>query len=294
VKIYRFEDIGDELPLLPLAARRALDVAGARLSLMAWKGLSLASRQLVTAQGSGTQVDVALVKEAIVGADPAVEPMTPDDESRLDNRPDALAELLDADRWSSLHVLERFALAHLASRKRARLLEAVDEIVGHGLSHINARGEARMVDVGEKPITHRRAVASAVVRMKPVTARLLVDNAGPKGDVIAAARIAGIHAAKRTPDLIPLCHGIALTSVTVAFDIDAEAGVVRVEASADARDRTGVEMEAMVAASVAALTIYDMLKAVERGICIEQVVLLEKSGGRSGHYKRHDNEGERT
>ena len=145
-----------------------------------------------------------------------------------------------------------------------------------------------MVDVGQKPITHRRAVASATVRMRPSTTRLLSGHAAPKGDVLAAARIAGISAAKRTPELIPLCHGIALTGVVVDFDVDAAAGTVRIDATAEARDRTGVEMEAMVAASVAALTIYDMLKAVEREISIEQVVLSEKSGGRSGHYRRQE------
>ena len=126
--------------------------------------------------------------------------------------------------------------------------------------------------------------------MRPATAERVVAASGPKGDVLAAARIAGIMAAKRTPELIPLCHGIALAQVTVHFDVDVEAGRVTVEAGATAADRTGVEMEAMVAASIAALTIYDMLKAVERGIVIEEVVLLGKAGGRSGHYRRQAQE----
>ena len=137
-----------------------------------------------------------------------------------------------------------------------------------------------------RDVTQRQARATATVRMRPATAERVAASSGPKGDVLSAARIAGIMAAKRTPELIPLCHGIALTQVTVHFDVDTDAGRVTVEAGATAADRTGVEMEAMVAASVAALTIYDMLKAIERGIVIEQVVLIEKSGGRSGHYKR--------
>jgi cyclic pyranopterin phosphate synthase len=147
-----------------------------------------------------------------------------------------------------------------------------------------------MVDVGEKSVTHRQARATATVRMLPETAERVAAASGPKGDVLSVARIAGIMAAKRTPDLIPLCHGIALTQVTVNFAVDVEAGRVTVEAAAEARDRTGVEMEAMVAAAVAALTIYDMLKAVERGIVIEEIVLLEKSGGRSGQYRRPSQE----
>lgn len=282
--VFAFEDIGPGLPLLPLAARRALDVAGMRLSLKAWQKLDLYARRVLVSQGSG-KVDAAAVRRAVADADPAVTEMPPDDESRLREPPPALEGRVD---WQALSQLERFALAHLVAReRRERLDEALREIVGEVAStstHLDERGEARMVDVGDKPVTHRRALASAVVRMKPETAKQLA--AAPKGDVLAAARIAGIQAAKRTPELIPLCHGIALTRVALTFDVDAARGDVTIKAVAEAHDRTGVEMEAMVAASVAALTIYDMLKSVERGICIEQVVLLEKSGGRSGHYRR--------
>jgi len=173
---------------------------------------------------------------------------------------------------------------------------AYDEIVRGGglagLTHLDGRGEAHMVDVGDKPITRRRAVAAATVCMRPDTARRIVEASATKGDVLAVARVAAIGAAKRTPELIPLCHTIALTRVEVGFDVDVDAGRVSVKAAADAYDRTGVEMEAMVAAGVAALTIYDMLKGVERGMRIEEVVLLAKQGGRSGHYRR-DPPGER-
>lgn len=153
------------------------------------------------------------------------------------------------------------------------------------LTHLDAQGHARMVDVGEKPATDREAVASAVVRMHEHTLAMLRDGRAPKGDVLAVARIAGIQGAKRAPDLIPLCHQIALSGVEVHFTyLDAER--VRIEARARARDRTGVEMEALTAATVAALTLYDMLKAVDRGMTIEQVRLEEKRGGRSGHWVR--------
>lgn len=162
-----------------------------------------------------------------------------------------------------------------------------------GLSHLAPDGSAWMVDVGEKPLTARRAVASAVVKMRPETACRILDRDVPKGDVLATARLAGIMAAKRTSELIPLCHPLALTRVAVQLDVDTALGRVHVKAAAEARDRTGVEMEAMTAAAVAALAIYDMLKSFDRAMSIEQVVLIEKAGGRSGHYRRvPDDDGE--
>jgi len=140
--------------------------------------------------------------------------------------------------------------------------------------------------VGDKPVTQRRAVARAVVRMSPATARVVADGDAPKGDVLGTARIAGVLAAKRTGELIPLCHPIGLDHVDVDAVIDAPAGTVTLTATAGVTARTGVEMEAMTAAAVAALTVYDMVKGVERGVAIEEVVLLEKSGGRSGTWRR--------
>jgi cyclic pyranopterin phosphate synthase len=137
-----------------------------------------------------------------------------------------------------------------------------------------------MVDVGAKPVTDRRAVARALVRMKPETAALVEAGDAPKGDVVGVARIAGIQAAKRTAELIPLCHPLPLSFVDVAVAIDAAAGLVTLTAEARTSAQTGVEMEAMTAASVAALTVYDMVKGVERGVEIAEVALLEKSGGR--------------
>lgn len=157
---------------------------------------------------------------------------------------------------------------------------------GSPLTHLDAEGAARMVDVGDKPQTRRRAVACAVVRMSPETAALVERGDAPKGDVIGVARIAGVQAAKRTGELIPLCHPVGLDHVDVTAAIDAAAGTITLTAEASVTARTGVEMEAMTAVSVAALTVYDMVKGVERGVEIASVVLLEKSGGRSGEWRR--------
>jgi cyclic pyranopterin monophosphate synthase len=154
------------------------------------------------------------------------------------------------------------------------------------LTHLDEHGEARMVDVGGKPVTARRAVARAVVRMTPETARIVAAGDAPKGDVLGVARIAGIMAAKKTGELIPLCHPMGLDHVDVDGAVDVEGGTVTLTASASVTARTGVEMEAMTAASVAALTVYDMVKGVERSVAIEEVVLLEKSGGASGTWRR--------
>lgn len=154
------------------------------------------------------------------------------------------------------------------------------------LSHLDPAGRARMVDVGDKDVTDRRAVAGAVVRMRPDTARLLAEGRLPKGDAAPVARLAGIMAAKRTADLLPLCHQVALSSVDVDLEVDADAGTVRVRAEARAADRTGVEMEALVAASTAALAVYDMVKAVERGVVVEHLALEEKAGGQRGDWRR--------
>jgi cyclic pyranopterin phosphate synthase len=154
------------------------------------------------------------------------------------------------------------------------------------LTHLGADGRAEMVDVSDKEVTVRRAVARAVVRMTPQTAQLVAAGDAPKGDVIGVARIAGIQAAKRTHELIPLCHQLPLSFVGVDATIDVAAGVIELTAEARTTARTGVEMEALTAASVAALTIYDMVKGVERGAVIEWIELLEKSGGRSGHWQR--------
>lgn len=161
-------------------------------------------------------------------------------------------------------------------------------MVERELTHLTREGEARMVDVGAKEVTARKATARARVRMSEETFERLAAGATPKGDVLAAARIAGIQASKLTPNLIPLCHSIQLTKVEVAIRL--EGGLAVIDAHAEARDRTGVEMEALVAASAAALTLYDMLKAIDRGMSFD-VCLLAKSGGRSGDWARGAGDG---
>jgi len=156
------------------------------------------------------------------------------------------------------------------------------------LTHIDETGAARMVDVGGKSISERVAVARAVVTMKAETLQLLQRGGHKKGDVMAVARIAGIQAAKKCSDLIPLCHPLMLTSVDVSFETDTHNSSVIIQARCKVSGQTGVEMEALTAASVAALTIYDMCKAVDRGMEINSLGLLEKQGGKSGHWLREE------
>ncbi|WP_220815762.1 cyclic pyranopterin monophosphate synthase MoaC [Pseudomonas paralcaligenes] len=152
------------------------------------------------------------------------------------------------------------------------------------LTHLDAQGHANMVDVTDKAATTREALAESRVRMLPATLAMIADGSHPKGDVFAVARIAGIQAAKRTHELIPLCHPLLLTGIKV--ELEAEGiDCVRIQARCKLAGQTGVEMEALTAASIAALTLYDMCKAVDRGIVIEAVRLLEKSGGVSGHFR---------
>jgi cyclic pyranopterin monophosphate synthase len=226
--------------------------------------------------------------------------------SRTEPRPEpdparAPAELLAAlgdraselePRWPALEPLERYVLEKLVPKREGgrpgRLLAAHDYFVGRvpRPSHLDEKGAARMVDVSEKPATKRVAVARARLSVRRETLDALAAGRIQKGDPLAAARIAGIQAAKRTPELVPLCHGVALTSVEVTLELVVEPPSIVVTTTARAFDRTGVEMEALVGASVAALTLYDMLKSIDREMSIGDVTLLEKSGGRSGHYRR--------
>ena len=156
------------------------------------------------------------------------------------------------------------------------------------LSHFDESGQARMVDVGEKPVTERQAIAGGRIGMKPETLRLITEGEAKKGDVLSVARLSGIMAAKRTSELIPLCHPLSLTSVSIDFTPDSNKPEITILATVSANDRTGVEMEALVAVSIAALTIYDMCKSYDRDMIVSDVRLLEKSGGRSGHYRASD------
>jgi cyclic pyranopterin phosphate synthase len=374
--VFSFEGL---LPLLdspPIAARRALDHAGLRLSVEGWRSLTLDERQHLCEIGATERIDPPLVVAALHNASPAAQRVPPGGDPDASTPPEALVHALepgralDPKRWSRLRALDRYALSHTYRRAVARsafaiLGEAFDSIVAsasagaHGAppssapnpssgasssgaassgvpssgapapisplprravtmpskalghapvsslrtradeeqatpialppesplsTHLSASGEVRMVDVAAKPKTERRAVASGSVRMKPETIQRITQNAAPKGEVLATARIAGIMAAKRTSELIPLCHIVALTKVKLDIAVDVQASKVDITAVAEAVDRTGVEMEAMVAVSVACLTIYDMLKGVDREMVVSEIKLLEKSGGKSGHF----------
>jgi len=156
------------------------------------------------------------------------------------------------------------------------------------LTHFNAAGEAHMVDVGAKDVTHRVAVAEGRIHMLPETLDLIQKGEHKKGDVLGIARVAGIMASKRTSDLVPLCHPLALTKVSLDLTAEPETSSVHCQARAETRGQTGVEMEALCAVQVALLTVYDMCKAVDRGMEIDKVRLLEKAGGKSGHWRRED------
>jgi cyclic pyranopterin phosphate synthase len=156
---------------------------------------------------------------------------------------------------------------------------------GNTLTHFDQSGQAHMVDVGEKSETHRIAIASGVIQMKAETLAIIQSGTAKKGDVLGIARIAAIMGAKRTSDLIPLCHPLALTRVTVDFEIDEENAAIRCTAQVETYGKTGVEMEALTAVQVGLLTIYDMCKAVDRGMVLSDIRVIEKQGGRSGSWR---------
>ncbi len=164
--------------------------------------------------------------------------------------------------------------------------EAKETDTGAGLTHVDAKGRVTMVDVGEKPVTEREAVARACVRMKPETLSAIIRGTLKKGEVLATAKLAGIMAAKRTHELIPLCHQLPLDVIEVSFRTDEREGTLEIQSKVKTNARTGVEMEALVASSVAALTVYDMAKAVDREMVIDNVRLVKKRGGRSGEFVR--------
>ncbi|MCL4514617.1 MAG: cyclic pyranopterin monophosphate synthase MoaC [Firmicutes bacterium] len=164
--------------------------------------------------------------------------------------------------------------------------EAPQEVSGKGLTHFNRAGRAKMVDVSEKPATRREAVAHGTVRVAPDTLALIKQGRIAKGDVLAVAQVAGVMAAKQTFSLIPMCHPLPLTGIDLAFDLDEERNLVEIRATVKTTAQTGVEMEALTAVSVAALTVYDMCKAVDKEMVIGEIYLLRKSGGKSGEYVR--------
>jgi cyclic pyranopterin phosphate synthase len=302
--VYGFEAIDDDLPFLPLAARRVLDVLGRKMSLEAWLSLPAGHRQLLVRAGTEARVN-ASVEAVLEAARPPPAAIAAVVEPDAETPPGVLVaallvasppRALDATRWRSLGALGRYALVKCSAvGKPEKLAAAYDEIVGSAgaasaagpaLTHLTPAGEVHMVDVGPKAETARRAVASARVRTTRETVQAIAAGTLAKGDVLAVARVAGILAAKRTPELVPLCHPVRTTSAAVELELDAARGEVRVRATVEAVDRTGVEMEAMVAASVASLTVYDMIKSADRWATIDGVRLEAKSGGKSGPLTR--------
>jgi molybdenum cofactor biosynthesis protein MoaC len=289
--LYVFEAIDETLPFVPLAARRLLDALGRKLSLEGWLSLPVEERWRLVRAGAGERVDadVAPIVDRAAPAASAMDPVAEPDGATVPLELAAAlgpARPLDDARWRGLRALDRYALVKHAARPE-KVGRAYDEIVGPvRFSHLTETGDAHMVDVGAKPATARRAVATACVR----TTREVIEAMGAgrlsKGDVIAVARVAGLLAAKRVPDLIPLCHPVQTTHAAVDFEADASRGELRVRATVEAFDRTGVEMEALVAANIAALTVYDMIKSADRWASIDAVRLEAKSGGKSGAVER--------
>lgn len=308
--VYAFERIDEALPFIPMAARRLLDVLGRRLSLDGWLSLSLEDRRRLVGAGAPERVDVdaaAILDRATPAA--AKTPSQPDPDAKAP--PMALISALGAERplddvrWRLLRPLDRYTLVKYAS-KPEKLALAYEQIIGVSgrpraaevaadatLTHLTRTGDARMVDVGDKRETRRCAVATACLRTTREVVEAIAAGAVAKGDVLAAARIAGILAAKRTSQLVPLCHPVRTTRAAIDFEPDAERGELRVRATVEAIDRTGVEMEAMVGASVASLTVYDMIKSADRWATIEAVRLDSKSGGKSGDIARPPERGGR-
>jgi cyclic pyranopterin phosphate synthase len=294
VKLYAFDGAGASFDLLPLAARRALDHAGYKLSLEGFRSLPLAEREELTGLGSEEVVNVARVAALALGAQPPAAPIAPAaDPSPVAPSAELLAALgstrpLPAASWSALAPVDRYALVKVAAGKSAeRLALAYAEIVGQSAfsSHVAPGGGVRMVGVGGKSPSLRRAQAESRVVMNAEAYERVSQATAPKGDVLGTARVAAIMAAKRTSELVPLCHPLSLTKVDVALSLEPGTSAVHVEVTVECFDRTGVEMEALTAASVASLTVYDMLKAFDRGMVIGPTRLLQKSGGRSGDYR---------
>lgn len=293
MKLYAFDGVDASFELLPLAARRALDHAGCKLSLEGFRSLPLTEREQLARLGSQDVVDVTLVTTIALSGRPAAERIQPSfDPSPIAPADELLAAFgpsrpIPPASWSALSPLDRYALMKVARGKNPERIEpAYAEIVGQSAfsSHVSPAGGVRMVGVGSKQPTLRRAEAQSRITMNPDAFERVSQAKAPKGDVLATARVAAIMAAKRTSELIPLCHPLSLTKVDVTLSLDDAARSVHVEVVVECFDRTGVEMEALTAASVASLTIYDMLKAFDRGMVIGPTRLVQKSGGRSGDY----------
>jgi cyclic pyranopterin monophosphate synthase len=295
VKLFQFDGVDAAFDLLPLAARRALDLAGRKLSLEGYRSLTLSARQTLARLGSSTDVDVSDVIAIGEQATPPAEPTAALADPPAGAPDGAIMAAFGPERpipagsWGALHPLERYALRKVAlSPNLERREQAYREIIGQSAlsSHVAPEGGVRMVGVGSKAPSLRRADAESRVSMSAEAFARASQRDAPKGDVLGTARVAAVMAAKRTSELIPLCHPLSLTKIDVVLSLDSSAHAIDVAVSVECFDRTGVEMEALTAASVAALTIYDMLKGVDRSMEIGPTRLIRKSGGRTGDYLR--------
>jgi cyclic pyranopterin phosphate synthase len=293
--LFDFDAIGPELELLPLAARRTLDHAGIKLSRITWQALPFVTRQELTNLGSAERIDVNEVRRLLQPVAAVATSVDVVGDPSPGQVPELVSTALGPERpiplasWAALEPLARYALFKVASSGRPERIEgAYRELIGHSAvsSHLEPSGGVRMVNVGGKQPSLRTARAQSQVKLNQLACQRLAARDVPKGDVFGTARLAGIMAAKKTSDWIPLCHPLALTRISVDLELDTQASVVRIEALVEAFDKTGVEMEALVAASAAALTVYDMLKSFDRGMQIGPTELLSKSGGRTGDYER--------
>jgi cyclic pyranopterin monophosphate synthase len=293
VKLYAFDQIDSSLKLIPLAARRALDALGAKLSLQGFHSLTLEDRKKLVEAGSGDSVNTDAARDAIRAAVPAPAPVEISAEPHAESTPEELVTALrpfgplSDEVWRGLSPLDRYVLVKVTQKnKRNRIEGAYREIVGPTLvsTHVRPQGGVHMVSIADKPVTLRKARAECFVSMTREAYDRLVSQTAPKGDVLSTARLAGIMATKKTSDLIPLCHPLALHHVDLSFEELSHEAKIRVTCAVAVEARTGVEMEAMVGANIAALTIYDMLKSVDRQMVVGPARLLEKSGGRSGTF----------
>ncbi len=295
VKLYEFDGIDASLSLIPLSARRALDALGRKLSLEGYLELPLARRQQLAEAGSGQEVDLKAAEGAIAPVLARAPEIAPVPEPDAESVPAVCLEALGPERpvpekvWQSLSRLDRYALLKVCQKNRPeRVAAAYSEIVGQSAAstHIRPEGGVHMVSISEKVATTRRAVAECWITMSSDAFERLTrgGKTSPKGDVLGTARLAGIMATKRTSDLIPLCHPLAITHVDVDFEEEPEGSRLRATCKVEVHAQTGVEMEAMVGANVAALTVYDMLKSIDRGMLIGPCRLLHKEGGRSGVF----------
>ncbi len=292
-RLFDFDTSDPSLHLLPLCARRALDAAGIKLSLAAYQSLCVPDRYALAQCGTEEHVELEQVRLITKRAQGDVSTLP----VRLDpdgtTVPEEVSQVLGPTRpipekvWQNLSTLERYVLVKVTARgKPARIQACYDEIIGARQlsSHLQPQGGVTMVSVSGKAETARSARAESYVTMSSEAYERLVRAHVPKGDVLGTARLAGIMASKKTADLIPLCHPLPLEHAEVNFQFIPEKSQVRIECKVDVFGRTGVEMEALLGASTAALTIYDMLKSIDRGLVIGPTRLIEKSGGRSGHY----------